>query len=55
MPGWALFRRATRMYDLKAIAAAAHNFHFDRPLRRSELYGGLIGAVANWSSSGSRC
>jgi hypothetical protein len=31
----------------RATCLSSHGFHFDRPLRRSELYGGLTGAVAN--------
>ena len=40
-----LLRRGTRLYDSKAIAAAAHGYQFGRPLRNHELYGGLSSAV----------
>src|SRR3712207_1661805 len=34
-----------RLYDSKAIAAAAHGFQFGTSLRHFELYGGLASAV----------
>lgn len=40
-----LLRRGSRLYDSKAIAAAAHGYQFGRPLRNHELYGGLSSAV----------
>ena len=40
-----LLRRGSRLYDSKAIAAAAHGYQFERPLRNQELYGGLSSAV----------
>jgi hypothetical protein len=38
-------RRNRRLYDSKAIAAAAHGHQFARPLGSDELFGGLASAV----------
>ena len=38
-------RRGGRLYDSKAIAAAAHGHQFGRPLANHELYGGVASAV----------
>jgi 5-methylcytosine-specific restriction protein A len=40
-----LLRHNGRLYDSKAIAAAAHGYQFGRPLRNDELYGGVTSAV----------
>ena len=40
-----MVRRNGKLYDSKAIAAAAHGYQFGRPLRNDELSGGVSSAV----------
>src|SRR4051794_5266208 len=47
-----LLVRNGRLYDSKAIAAAAHGFQFGRPLANHELYGGVTSAVPKLRSLG---
>ena len=47
-----LVRRDGRLYDSKAIAAAAHGHQFGRALTNQELYGGVTSAVPKLRSLG---